>query len=171
MLRTSSYPPLLAALLRHYDDLVDQLRRRFGDRGFAREVVHDVCVNVLERPRGDVVRAPLALLRRMSHDMAVDRCRAEDRRRRWVESVQSLPDVESGRPTPEQTAAAREELQRLSDAIAALPDRCRLVFVMHKVHELPHEEVAARLGISRKTVEKHLRLGMAACRAKLEVPR
>jgi RNA polymerase sigma-70 factor (ECF subfamily) len=28
--------------------------------------------------------------------------------------------------------------------------------------------VAARLGISHKTVEKHLRLGMAACRAALQ---
>ncbi len=42
-----------------------------------------------------------------------------------------------------------------------------MVFVMHKVHELPQAEVAARLGISLKTVEKHLRLGMGICRTHL----
>ncbi len=35
---------------------------------------------------------------------------------------------------------------------------------MHKIHEIPQAQVADRLGISVKTVEKHLRLGLAACR-------
>ncbi|MNN85745.1 RNA polymerase sigma factor [compost metagenome] len=59
------------------------------------------------------------------------------------------------------------ELERLSDAIADLPPRCQMVFVMHKIHELSQAEVAERMGISLKAVEKHLRLGMAACRARL----
>ncbi|MFT3777036.1 MAG: hypothetical protein QM772_01955 [Ottowia sp.] len=43
---SSSIFPLLAALLRHYEELVAHVRRgpvaRWGDRGMAREVVHDV---------------------------------------------------------------------------------------------------------------------------------
>lgn len=39
---------------------------------------------------------------------------------------------------------------------------------MHKIHGLPQGEVARQMGISLKTVEKHLRLGMLACRAHLE---
>ncbi|EOA1404169.1 RNA polymerase sigma factor, partial [Pseudomonas aeruginosa] len=34
-------PTLLSTLVRHYEELVDHVRRRFGDRGMAREVVHD----------------------------------------------------------------------------------------------------------------------------------
>ena len=44
-------PTLLSSLVRHYEDLVDYVRVRFGDHGFAREVVHDVCVQILERPQ------------------------------------------------------------------------------------------------------------------------
>jgi len=38
---------------------------------------------------------------------------------------------------------------------------------MHKIHELPQKEVAVQLGISLKTVEKHLKLGMSHCRIML----
>lgn len=73
-------PSLLSTLVRHYDELVDHVRRRFGDRGFAREVVHDVCVQLLEKREPQEVRTPLALLRKISHDQAVDRYRSERRR-------------------------------------------------------------------------------------------
>ncbi|MFT4045630.1 MAG: RNA polymerase sigma factor [Solimonas sp.] len=162
----SPLPALLSSLLHHYEDLVDELRRRFGDRGFAREVVHDVCVQLLEKPQRDA-HTPLALLRRISHDTAVDRCRAEDRRRRWIESVAELPDVACAAATQERALDAEQELRRLERTIAAMPPRRREVFVMHKLHELPQAEVAARLGISLKMVEKQLRLGMLACRAAL----
>ncbi|WP_043114458.1 RNA polymerase sigma factor [Solimonas soli] len=167
---TATAPPtLLSSLLSHYDELVDELRRRFGDRAFAREVVHDVCVQILEKPQREA-HTPLALLRRISHDAAVDRCRADDRRRRWIDSVAELPDVACAAATQEQAVDAEQELQRLERAIAALPPRRRDVFVMHKIHELPQAEVAARLGISLKMVEKQMRLGMLACRAALARP-
>ncbi|MGH8443840.1 MAG: RNA polymerase sigma factor [Solimonas sp.] len=164
-------PSLLSSLVRHYDELVDYVRLRFGDRSFAHEVVHDVCVQILERPEREAqrepVRVPLALLRRISHDAAVDRCRAEDLRRTWVDTVAVLPETACPVAGQERALDAEQELERLAQAIAALPLRRRQVFVMHKLHELPQAEVAARLGISLKMVEKQLRLGMAACRERL----
>jgi RNA polymerase sigma-70 factor (ECF subfamily) len=159
---------LLAALVRHYDDLVAHLRWRFGDGWLAREAVHDVCVDLLERPRHDTVRVPLALLRRMSHDRAVDRVRAQDRERHWIDAVEQLPELPCAQAGVADQLQARQELELLCRTIEAMPARCRQVFVMHKIHDLPHADVAQQLGISHKTVEKHLRLGMAACRAALQ---
>jgi len=162
-------PPLslLDALAHHYEELIAHVRRRFGDAGFAREVVHDVCVHILEKPPAQPVRIPLALLRRISHDLAVDRCRAEDAYRARVDSAGELPDTPCGAPDAARHVDAERELRWLEEAIAALPPRRQTVFVMHKIHEMPHAEVALRLGISRKAVEKHLQAGMAACRAHL----
>ncbi|MNG67004.1 putative RNA polymerase sigma factor FecI [compost metagenome] len=160
-------PTLLSALVRHYDDLVDYIRRRFGDRGTARDVVHDVCLQLLERSEKEDVRTPLALLRKITHDTAVSRYRSERRQATWLEAVCELPEVACSAATPMGRYEAEQEFQRLVDAIAALPPRCQAVFVMHKIHQIPQAEVADRLGISIKTVEKHLRLGLAACRALL----
>ncbi|MDG9882555.1 RNA polymerase sigma factor [Pseudomonas sp. GD04058] len=157
-------PTLLSTLVRHYDELVEHIRRRFGERGFAREVVHDVCVQLLEKQEKQGIRSPLALLRKIAHDNAVGRYRGERRRQRWLVTVAELPEMEAQIPSQERQLDASQTLDRLVRAIESLPPRCQMVFVMHKLHELPQAEVAERLGISLKTVEKHLRLGMAACR-------
>jgi len=164
------HSPLVAALVRHYDELVEYVRRAgLGrtERSAAREVVHEVCVDLIESPPHEAVHTPLAFLRTLSRRRAVDRWRVEQGRRAWVEAMAEPPEA-ADTHDPLRIAGGRQQLQLLAEAIQALPLRCREVFVMHKVHDLPQAEVAQRLGISLKTVEKHLRLGMAACRRALE---
>lgn len=162
-------PSLLSTLVRHYDELVDHVRRRFGDRGFAREVVHDVCLQLLEKRQPEEVRTPLALLRKISHDQAIDRYRSERRHQAWIVEQPEHFDAVSEAPSPARQYEGERELERLVQAIEQLPTRCQMVFIMHKIHQLPQAEVAARMGISLKTVEKHLKLGLAACRAQLDL--
>ncbi|WP_119693155.1 RNA polymerase sigma factor [Ectopseudomonas oleovorans] len=168
MPHSSANISLLVVLARHYEELVDSVRRRFGDRHAAREVVHDVCVQLLEAPEKDGVRVPLALLRKIAHDRAVSHYRSERRRQAWVDEQAILPELACTLPGPDRCHEAAHELERLCDAIAQLPPRCQQVFVMHKIHELPQQEVAEQLGISLKAVEKHLRVGMSKCLAWLE---
>ena len=133
----------------------------------AREVVHDVCVQLLERDeKGGRAHAPGPAAENL-HDTAVSRYRSDRRRTAWVEAVAELPEVACMAATPMGRHEAEREFQALVDAIATLPPRCQAVFVMHKIHEIPQAQVADRLGISVKTVEKHLRLGLAACRERL----
>ena len=50
--------------------------------------------------------------------------------------------------------------RRLVEALDALPERCRQVVWLRRVEELSQNDVAQRLGISGRTVEKHLAKGM-----------
>jgi RNA polymerase sigma factor (sigma-70 family) len=61
--------------------------------------------------------------------------------------------------SPEQRAGAAEELARLAHAFDRLSVKCREVVWLRRVKELTQKEVAQRLKISEKTVEKHLRTG------------
>lgn len=58
--------------------------------------------------------------------------------------------------TPERSAVAGQDLGRIGALIAALPARCREVFVLRRVEGLPQREIATRMGISENTVEKHI---------------
>jgi len=58
--------------------------------------------------------------------------------------------------TPERSAVAGQDLGRIGALIASLPTRCREVFVLRRVEGLPQREIAARMGISENTVEKHI---------------
>lgn len=58
--------------------------------------------------------------------------------------------------SPERQVAAREELRLMNQALAAFPSKRREAFRMRKVEGLSQKEIAARLGLSEKAVEKHV---------------
>jgi RNA polymerase sigma-70 factor (family 1) len=55
----------------------------------------------------------------------------------------------------------RDERNRLiQEAVDRLPPQCRAAFALRVFHECSYKEVADRLGISPKTVEKHIARGL-----------
>lgn len=161
---------LITAFVSHYDELVAHVQRhigrRGGDRATARDVVHDVCLELMANLPPEPIHTPLAFLREVLTRRAIDRHRVDVGRRAWVENCDELPDAiddSAAGCDPARIACGRQRLQRLAGAIDALPPRCRDVLIMHKINDKPQREVADHLGIALKTVEKHLRLGVLAC--------
>ncbi len=64
--------------------------------------------------------------------------------------------------TPE-AVARRQEIDLLQEALQSLPERCRQVFTLRRIHGLSQKEIAARLGIAEKTVENHSLLALRRC--------
>jgi RNA polymerase sigma factor (sigma-70 family) len=61
----------------------------------------------------------------------------------------------------------REKIELLTAALATLPDRTREIVFHRKFHGVPQKEVAARFGVSERTVETQLAKGMKRCAAYL----
>jgi RNA polymerase sigma factor, sigma-70 family len=61
-----------------------------------------------------------------------------------------------------------EMQQHLENVIAEMPERCRIPFLMNRIEELTYVEIAERLDISVKTVEKRMSEAISIIRAKLE---
>jgi RNA polymerase sigma-70 factor (ECF subfamily) len=61
--------------------------------------------------------------------------------------------------SPEQRVGAHQELARLARAFDRLSTKCREVVWLRRVKELSQKQVAERLGLTEKTIEKHLRTG------------
>ena len=79
-----------------------------------------------------------------------------DRKRIPVDDDE-LPEVPADRGLQPGAVLENEELQqRINDAIDRLPERCRLIFVMSKIEDMSHREIAAGLDISVKTVENQM---------------
>ena len=58
-----------------------------------------------------------------------------------------------------------ERINLVADALLSLSPRCREVVILHKVKGIPQRKVAAQLGLSERTVESHVRTGVARCTA------
>jgi RNA polymerase sigma factor (sigma-70 family) len=159
--RDSAQTPIIGLFVKHYEDLVDHVRRRFGDKVFAYEVVQDVCLQLLQRPPTENIQTPLAFLRHLSINRAVDRWRGEQTQSAHVTLTgQAAPDLQAGGMDGEQLLTYKQTVHELQRKIEGLPPRCREVFILHKLHELSQEEVAERLHISRNMVAKHISRAM-----------
>lgn len=75
--------------------------------------------------------------------------------------------LECSRLQPEAATILRQQCERLLDAIASLPDQCRHVLLLRKIDELTYTDIAARLDISEKTVQRHLVKAMLHCQRRL----
>lgn len=76
-----------------------------------------------------------------------------------VAEIEAL-DVERDEASPERHAIAGQELRRLAEAMRMMPDKCRRIFLLRRVEGFSQREIAARLGISENTVEKHIGKGL-----------
>ena len=141
-----------------YRDYAPQLRRRVRARlrsnEEASDVVQDAFARLLAATARQTLRQPEAFLNRIIRNLLVDRARRLARRSAHV------PIDDDNEPAVRATQADGIELEdmrtRYRAAVAALPERRRQVFLLHRVDGLSYKEIAARLGISHRTVEWHV---------------
>lgn len=65
---------------------------------------------------------------------------------------------------PEEELHQKELMNAIHHAIALLPERCRLIFVLHRQHGMTYREIAKVLDISVKTVETQMGRALKALR-------
>lgn len=109
------------------------------------------------------VRSPRGLLFTMARNAAYDLFR-----RRGVAAAEPITENESLRvldetPDTAEVVSRGQEIELLADAIAALPERCRAVFILRQFENLSQREIAARLGIAEHTVESQLTKALRRC--------
>jgi len=160
---------LLEAYLSRRADLKRFLAIRLGSEEEAEDVVQELFLKI-ERSTGiDAnVRSPAAYLFTMALNLSRsyrrERLRARRRDGQWVETnnVMAGPDAIADAPSADSVYDAKQRIEQVAAALEKLSPQCRNVFRLHKFEGLSHAEVAARLGISRSTVEKHMTTALKA---------
>ncbi len=153
---------LLAAYLERRADLVRFLTARLGSAAAAEDIVQDLYIRLATLEPAVTVENPSAFLYRAAINLMLDRHRGDRRSERRDQDWQAARGVTIGavatidEPSPEDAASARQRLRLLVEAVEALPPKTREAFKLHKFEGLSQVEAAARLGVTRKTVEKQL---------------
>jgi RNA polymerase sigma factor (sigma-70 family) len=152
---------LEAVLLANHSALLRFFTSRTRDPTEAEEIVQEIFLR-LRRAGPGPVGDPLGYIYRIGLNLVVDRARARQRRDKreeaWGEATtqRAGDDLVDERPSPFAELAARQRSERIADAVASLSPGAARVFRLHKIEGLSHREVADRLGITRKGVEKQM---------------
>ena len=142
------------------------LARMLGNAEDAQDVAHDAYLRVYPKVQDRSAIKPEAVLYTTARRLAINRLK----RRQIAPFVPSAADPETAAaatPGVAQQVMARQEWQRLEQAIAQLPEGCRTVLLLRKLELLSHQEIADRLDIAVSTVEKQHARALRLLRASL----
>lgn len=143
-----------AALMRYFmrrgipaadaQDLTQELFTRLSQQGALAQVEH------VERYLFGTA-ANLAL--GYSRQRRVRACHAPEN---YLEAVQRTESF-----TPAEVLESQQELNLIMAALSKMPARMRGIFVLARLENVPRAEIAARLGISKRLVEKEITIATA----------
>ena len=147
-------------ILAHEQALMAFLRRHWPHPDELHDLRQELYARLYEAASRTLPTQPKAFLFASARHLMADRLR-----RAKVVSIEPMGDLPPSHVlvdevSPERWCGGRQSLRRLAQALDRLPDRCREVVWLRRVEELSQKDVALRLGISEKTVEKHIAKAM-----------
>lgn len=153
----------LVQLLEQHDEEVRRvLTRRLGCVEAAADILQETYRRLAHRDLWRDADNPRALMYRIALNLATDHERRLKTQGSYLCDEVDPELLDSPAADPAVIAESRERLERLGRAVEGLPPRCRQVFLLRKIEDLSHAEIADRLGLSRSSVEKHLRNALQA---------
>jgi len=150
---------------RNFDSVRSYIYYRCGDQELATDITQDVFMKVWEKDfeirEGKIV----GLLYKMAGDLYVSTYRRKEIDGKYRNSIELRYYSE----TPDDTAEYNELKVQYGKALAEMNENQRIVFMMSRVEELKYGEIAERLNIGVKAVEKRMSLALKYLREKLGV--
>jgi RNA polymerase sigma factor (sigma-70 family) len=164
---------LLAAYLSRRANLIRFFAARTGSPAAAEDLAQELYLKLADRPQRLAAENPLALLYRMATNLMLDRARgdlrsaARDAAWTQAERVSLGGEQVVDEPAADEAVASRQRLRQLVDAVAELPPQMQRAFRLHKLDGLSHAQTAQAMGLSVKSVEKHISAALKALTARL----
>ncbi len=148
----------------HYAKLVQVSARVTGDVPLAEDIVQNVFMKFYEQNGLERADNPPAYLRRAVVTRTLNAIR--DRKRFQHPGDQAIASASEQlvEPATDDLADAKAQLHR---AIKQLPERARIILILHRFEGLSYKQIAAELDIAPKTVENQLARALKLLRAQL----
>jgi len=146
-------------ILIHEEALLRYLMRAWPRRDEVYDLRQETFARVYEAAMIAIPHSARSFLFTTAHHLMTDKVRRER-----VVSIESTGDIDAlnvlvDEISPEQRVSARQDLKRMALAFDRLPPRCREIVWMRRVLDISQKEVANRLGIQEKAVEKQVSKG------------
>ena len=140
-------------------ELTRFLHQNWRNRSDIDDLCQDIYVRAYENAQAGIPKSTRAYVFTIARNLLIDRIRNAQ-----IVPIETIADLESlnigsDQPPADQRVMARQELRRLQAALEQLPPRCREAVVLKKINGLSIREVAEKMGISVKTVDRHLSEG------------
>ena len=145
-------------LLRYLTDLLSR-------RDEAEDLVQETYLRLMQVENIDIGRVR-ALIFKVATNLAYDRFRQRRARGPHGDDEQ-LAALPARGPEPDRIVALEQSVDIVKRTLLDLKPRCRQVFLLRTSAELGYDEIAKRLGISRRTAEREMQHALDVCQRRL----
>jgi len=147
----------------YFDPLRNYLYYKCGDSDLATDIVQDIFLKVWEKPIDVTSNTIKALLYKMVNDAFFDQLR----KNKVADKYLSRLDLNLNSNGPDDILEFEELKQQYETSLAALGEKQRSVFLMSRMEDLTYKEIAERLSISVKAVEKRMSQALKVLKQKV----
>ena len=141
--------------------------RRTGSAQVAADLTQESFLRLARLESGEKIDNLPAFLFTIASNLVRDHQRQAIRRER-VEAGEPSDELPCSTPSAVDQLSALQEQRLMHDAIAALPEATRNIFLLYHVDECSYREIGERLVISPRSVEYQLRRALIDCRAYIQ---
>lgn len=125
---------------------------KLGDAELADDIVQDVfikCWEVRDKVKIETVKS---LLYKIAENLCKNHFKHQKVRYNFVAKFEDKSKPE----TPDFIMEKEEFDRKIQSVLAQMPEKCRLVFLMSRMEDLTYSEIAERLNLSVKAIEKRM---------------
>lgn len=141
----------------YFDSVRSYLFYRGAEKELASDLAQDVFLRLWEKQIDVDSKTAIRLLYKMAGDMFISKYRREKLENNYMNSLNNDRDDVS----PEDQLRYKELNSNYTKALAALSEKQRTVFLMARMDGLKYHEIAERLNLSVKAVEKRMSITLA----------
>ncbi|MBI9065127.1 MAG: RNA polymerase sigma-70 factor [Marinilabiliaceae bacterium] len=134
-----------------------------GDESLASDITQDVFMKIWENRKSIRKSTVTSLLYTMANNLFI----SEYRRNKRDIKLQVKDEMEETQYSAEEMYVYLETKKRYENTLNTMPCEAREVFLMSRIEELKYREIADRLQISIKTVEKRMSIALGCLRQEL----
>lgn len=150
----------------YYHPVKNFLYYKLGDVALAEDLAQEVFLKAWEKKDEIIVDTVKSYLYSIANNMAINHFKSA--RAKYEFELKADNPTPSSSEAPDYTMEKDEFAEKLETAISDLTENQRLVFLMNRIDNLTYKDIAQRLEISVKAVEKRMHKALESLRKKID---
>ncbi|MCA1764034.1 MAG: RNA polymerase sigma factor [Cryomorphaceae bacterium] len=148
----------------YYTSIRNFLYFKTSQAEFSEDIAQDAFVKLWETRRKIDKTSIKAYLYTIANNLAINQLKRNQLKYKFLNLQTERRDDMS----PEYLLEMQEFDEKLQNTLAKIPDGAREVFLMNRIEGLKYHEIADRLGLSMKAVEKRMSRALAIIREEIK---